>query len=143
MLIGNESEHVELVELERLPAHLPTPGDVRVKATVTLQQFSGTYSEVWFEQPVLVAFMEQLKALVESRKGTAKLESMGPDEFALELRSMETPGDYEASVRLGRYQYSGPTYWLTTISGGLEIDPKQLPSVLAGFQAMIDPREAN
>ncbi len=143
MLIGRDKECIEIVELERVPGHLPTPGDVRVKATVTLQLFSGSHSDVWLSQPDLAAFVKQLRIVVDSRKGTAKLEAMSPDEFSLELRATDSLGHYEVSVRLCRYQYSGPTHWLTAVSGGFEFEPDQLPSILAAFQALLEPCDAS
>ena len=143
MFMGREEEHLELEELERVPEHLPTSGDVRVKATVRLQQFSGSYSDVWLARPELARFVEQLKSLVDTQQGTAKLEAISPDEFSLELRSVGSLGHLEASVRLGRYQYSGPTYWPTMIAGGFEIEPSQLQSILAAFQALLLPRDAS
>jgi len=122
--------------------HLPTPGDVRIKATVRFQQFSGSHTDVWLGHSELTMFVEQLRSLVDSRQGTAKLEAISQDEFSQEVRSMDPLGHFEASVRLGRHQYSGTTCWPTMISGGFEIEPSQLQSILTAFQALLVPRDA-
>jgi len=143
MFIGRYEEYLELEELERVPEHLPTPGDLRVRATLRLQQFSGSYSDVWLARPELAKFVEELKSLVDTQQGKAKLEAISPDEFSLELRPAGSLGHFEASVRLGRHQYSGSTYWPAMIAGGFEIEHSQLQSILTAFQALLLPRDTS
>ena len=139
IFIGRDEEHLELEEMERVPKHLPTPGDVRVKVTLRLQDFRGSYPNVWLLQPDLERFVGELKLLVETRKTKAKRNAMSPEECSLELRPYDSLGHFEASVRLGRCQYSGPTYWPTMIAGGFEIEPNQLQSILSSFQSLLEP----
>lgn len=143
IFIGRDDEHLELEEMERVPTQLPTPGDVQVKVTLRLQDFRGSYSNVWLSKPDLERFVEDLELLVETRKTTAKLNGMSPGEFSLELRPYDSLGHFEASVQLGRHQYSGPTYWPTVLSGGFEVEPSDLVSILAGFRALLVPRDTS
>ncbi|MEO0481396.1 MAG: hypothetical protein AAF196_18150 [Planctomycetota bacterium] len=46
MRIGSGQEYLDLDVLEIVPGHLPTPGDVRVKASVEVEGFCGTYDGV-------------------------------------------------------------------------------------------------
>jgi hypothetical protein len=140
IFIGRDEEHLELEEMERVPLYLTTPGDVRVKVNLRLQEFRGSYSNVWLSKSDLERFVGQLKLLVETRKTTAKIEAMSPGEFSFELRPYDSLGHFEASVQLGRHQFSGPTYWPTAISGGFEIEPSDLVPILAGFQALLEPQ---
>lgn len=137
MFAGTEDEHLELTELERIPNDKPTPGDVRLQASVRLKEFSGRYSSVWLAKPDLEEFVADLQQLVESRRGKVRLQSLSPDEFWVEIRSVDSLGHFELEVQLKRYQYSGPTYWPTTVSGGFEVEPTQLPSILSGFRAFL------
>jgi hypothetical protein len=139
MLIGREEEHIELELLERVPEHLPTPGDVRVRATVKLQEFGGSYSGVWLAQPDLAKFVEQLKSLRDNRQGSAKIEAMIPDEFSLEFRPLDSLGHLEATVRLGCGHYRERSFGPTILTGGFEIEPSQLESVLDAFQTLLEP----
>ena len=139
MFIGRDDEHLELEEIERVPDHLPTPGDVRVRATVTLQDFAGSYDGIWLSHSDLSNFVKQLRTVVQTRKGTAKLEAMSPGEFTMEVRSVDAAGHFEASVRVGRQQYSGRTYRPAMVTGGFEIEPDQLPLVLAAFESLLKP----
>lgn len=140
MLIGRDKEYVEIVELERIPDTLPTPGDVRVEVTVRLQDFGGRYGEVWLAQPDLVKFVRDFEAVVTAGSGRAVLEAMSPDELTLEFEQLTTEEHVRLHVRLGRYQYSWgwDTYWPTSVEGGFEVASCALPSILAGFQALLD-----
>lgn len=143
MFIGRHHEHLELEEVERIPDHLPTPGDVRVRATVKLQDFGGSYAGVWLARSELSKFVDQLRTVVETRRGTATLEAMSPGEFTIELRSLDSAGHFEVRVRVGRHQYSGRTNWPTMVAGGFEVEPDQLPSVLAAFESLLSPAQAS
>ena len=140
IFIGRDEEHIKLEEMERVSHHLSMPDDVQVKVNLRLQDFHGSYSHVWLYKPDLERFVEELKLLVETRRTSAKLEAMSPEEFSLELRPCDSLGHYEASVRLGRYQYSGSTYWPTMISGGFEIG-SDLNHILADFKALLVPND--
>jgi hypothetical protein len=138
MRIGRDDEYLEIEELERCPDTLPGAGDVKVKVTVRLQEFSGSYSGVWLAKRDLVRFVAQLQAVFDTRTGKANLEAMSPNVLAVELRPMNSRGYFEMSVRLGRHQYSGDTNWPTFVAGGFEIEPDELRSVLLAFKALLD-----
>ena len=136
MRIGSDEEFIEITELERAPQHLPNAGDVRVCVHVKFKEFAGRYDSVWLEAPVLKDFIAALDSLEAQRNGSVVLESSSPNEFRLNIRSRDTQGHLVAEVCLSRYQYSGPTYWRTSVSGGFELDPSSLPSVLQAFKAL-------
>ena len=138
--IGRDDEHLQLEAMEWVPAHHPMPGDVRVQVTLRLQDFCGSYSGVWLSKPELERFLKELESLEDSRKATARLDAVSPNEFSLELRPYGHLGHFEASVLLGRHQFSGPSCWPTTLCGGFEVDPAGLPSILSGFRALLVPR---
>ena len=143
IFIPRDEEHRVMEETERVPLGLPTSGDVRVKINLRLQEFRGSYPNVWLSKPELERFVGQLKLLVETRKASAKIDAMSPGEFSFELRPYDSLGHFEASVQLGRRQFSGPTYWPTIISSGFESAPSELVSILAGFQALLEPKETS
>ena len=138
MRIGTEKEHTDLVVLERAPSGVPNEGDLRVQVSVTLGAFRGTYDSVWLEQPVLSDFVESLASLERTRSGEALLQSATPEEFSIKLRSRDNSGHLVAEVSLQRYQYSGPTYWPTKVSGGFELEPTELPKIVSQFRALVD-----
>ena len=102
MKIGNNNEHIELTEQERVPESLPTSGDVRVKVVVQLQEFRGMYENVWLDKNELHIFIKELEKLNETRNGKIKLKSLSPDEFWVEIRSIDSVGHFEVQTQLRR-----------------------------------------
>ncbi|WP_438362218.1 WapI family immunity protein [Methyloversatilis discipulorum] len=139
MRIGSDNNYIEVAELERAPEDAPNAGDVRVSVQVVLGEFRGQYDSVWLEEPVLRDFISALCRVETERSGSAVLESCSPDEFIFELRARDTLGHFVVEVSLCRYQYSGPTYWATKVSGGFEIEPSSLRSILNGFGSLHAP----
>jgi hypothetical protein len=140
MQIGSENELIELLEIERAPEGAPNAGDVRVSVRVKLQEFCGLYDAVWLEEPALRRFLSEFAEVESKRRGSVSLESASPDEFRLTIRSRDGHGHFVAEVLLSRYQYSGPIYWRTTVSGGFEVDPTSLPSILKQFKSLHESR---
>lgn len=134
MRIGSELQHVDLAVLERSSVGAPNEGDVRVRVDIVLGRFGGSYDSVWLEAPKLNEFLVALIQLERNRSGKVLLRSASPDEFILKLRSRDNLGHIVVEAVLQRHQYSGPTYWPTTVSGGFELDPTELPVVVRQFQ---------
>jgi hypothetical protein len=137
MHIGDSREFVEIDALERVRDGLPSTGDVRVRVKVRLVDFGGLYESVWLEEPVLREFIAALAEVAHNRTGSATLQSISPEEFVLTIAARDSQEHFVAQVLLARYQYSGPTSWRTSVCGGFELAPNALPSVLAGFQALL------
>ncbi len=127
---------IELSFLERAPRGVPNEGDVHVSVLVNLGKFSAFHKSVWLEERVLKVFINQLGTLELTRKGVATLEACSPEDFRLEIRSRDTLGHLVVEIWLCQYQYSGPTYWPTKLSGGFEIDPCSIKSVLDDFKRL-------
>nr|WP_320012435.1 hypothetical protein [uncultured Desulfobulbus sp.] len=136
MKIGIDEEYVEIEELERNPDGTPCAGDVNVKVTLQLQDFSGSYSGVWLELPEMEKFIDELKALDKKRIGCAKISSMSPDEFLMEIRSSDSLGHMEIEIQLHRYQYSGPKYWPIYLRGGFEVQPDTIGQLISCFKKL-------
>lgn len=139
MLIGRDKEYVEIVERERIPGTLPTPGDVRVEVTVRLQDFMGKYDQVWLSRPCLVDFVREFETLIKRGFGKVSLEAMSPDELRLEIEQSASKDHFHLHVRLLRYQYSRATtrYWPTSVEGGFEVPSGNLPIILTDFKVLV------
>lgn len=135
-MLGGDCEFLQLEVQESIASSLPGAGDVRVMATLQLQEFSGRYDKVWLCEPALSKFIQQLSAVVESRCGAAVLNAASPDELVVEIKAMDTLGHFEVLVRLGRLQWRGHSPRNVVLAGGFEIDATQLPAILAGFKAL-------
>lgn len=136
MKFGSENEYIEIDELERSPEGAPCAGDVNVRVNLKLQSFSGSYDGVWLEFPEIERFISNLEELDKTRSGSAKVESMSPDEFTLEVRSSDSLGHMEIEAQLHRYQYSGSKSWPIHLKGGFEVEPEIIRSLLSCFKLL-------
>jgi len=138
MKIGDNNLFIELIEVERVPEHLPTSGDVKVKVTVQIQEFRGTYENVWLGSIELRIFLKELIKLNEKRKGKVKLNALSPEDFWFEIYSIDNVGGFEVQVQLKRHFYSGSANCPTLLSGGFFLDPSQFDSIIKGFSALTE-----
>ena len=136
MHIRHENNLIEIVQLDRIPAGAPSAGDVQVSVSVRLADFAGQHDQVWIDAEALQHFVDSLRVIEQERRGVAVLESMSLNEFKLEIRSRDQLGHFVAAVSLSRHQYSGPNSWPTSVSGGFEIDPSDLPGLLLEFEKL-------
>ena len=136
MKIGTKEEYVEIEELERNPEGTPCAGDVNVSVSLALQAFSGSYDGVWIGLTEMERFITELETLDEKRNGSAKISSMSPEEFSLEIRSSDSLGHIEIEAQLHRYQYSGPQHWPIFLKGGFETPPETIRQLISCFRAL-------
>ncbi|WDE09371.1 hypothetical protein [Thalassomonas haliotis] len=136
MKIGSEKEYIEIEELKRSPKGTPCAGDVNIRVGLNLQAFCGSYDGIWLELPEMERFLSELKTLDEKRNGSAKISSMSPEEFTLEIRSSDSLGHMEIETQLHRYQYSGPKYWPIYLKGGFEVLPETIRQLISCIEAL-------
>ena len=135
--LGKVDEHLELVELERVPPDLPGAGDVRTMATLRVAGLYGSRT-VWLAQPHLHGFIAAFTILLEKGTGSARLESMSPGELVLEITPSNARGDLHAAVAIRKWQYgrhSGSD--LASLSGTIEIDAEYRQNILNDFHALV------
>jgi hypothetical protein len=104
MKIGNDIEFISIIEQERMSDDTPTPGDIRLKVSVCIKEFSGSYENVWISKDELKRFLIDFTKLEEKREGKAIIESMNPDEFWMEFKIIDRAGHMGVEVQLKRYQ---------------------------------------
>lgn len=140
MRIGSDNEYIELEQLERIPEGIPCAGDINLKVSLILQEFRGSYSGVWLETPQVHEFIKQLEALDNGRICSAKITSMSPEEFVIEIRSSDDLGYVEIEAQLHRYQYSdhGSKYWPIYLRGGFEVQQETIKQLISCFKAFIN-----
>jgi len=136
MRIQFENNFIDIAEIGRASSSMPNAGDVNVSVEVNLGEFRGFHKSVWFEGPSLKNFIDDLTRFESQRRGEVALEACSPGEFKLIIRSRDVLGHIVVEISLCQYQYSGPTYWPTTIAGGFEVDPTHLPMILRDFKGL-------
>ncbi|MEM9088721.1 MAG: hypothetical protein AAGC93_08270 [Cyanobacteria bacterium P01_F01_bin.53] len=143
MKLGSDSDYLEIIELERVPLHLPRAGDIRVSVEIRIQDFCGKYQDVWLGKEHIEKFVASLSSLESSRKGSACLSSLSLNEFKLEIRAMDALGHMEVELSLQRFFYSsgsksfGSRSRPVKLSGGFSIDPGQVSFLKAECEALL------
>ena len=133
MMIGSEKEYIQIEELGRNPAGTPCAGDINLRVMLKLQGFSGSHDGIWVEHSEIERFISELGTLDKKREGSAKILSMSPQEFTLEIRSSDKLGHIEIEVQLHRHQYSGPKCWPVYLKGGFEVQPETIRQLMSCF----------
>jgi hypothetical protein len=140
MEIREGTNCVTIEPVDRVPAHLPSAGDVELSVEVASEQFSG-HGFAWVAAPALAAFLAELRELEASPQGTATIEGLSPEEFRLCLWSDDCRGHLAVGglVTTRVYKGEGGPY-RHAVEFGFEFDPTLLPRVLAGFEAIAEGR---
>lgn len=127
---------VTIEPVDRVPANLPSAGDVELSVAVASEQFSGR-GFAWVAAPAMAAFLTQLRDLEAKRQGEATIEGLSPGEFRLRLWSVDRRGHMAVSGLVTKRVHKGEgSPYRQAVEFGFEFDPTLLPKVLAGFQAI-------
>src|SRR5262249_42563853 len=131
VLIREDSDSLEVVVTDRVPAHLPSAGDVRLTVAVRAQGFTGE-GWAWVEAPRLQHFIGQLRELEARRNDSAELESISPGQFRLRVFSTDRAGHLAIAGRLARGEQ--------VLEFSFGFCPSLLPGVVAAFVAIAEGR---
>jgi hypothetical protein len=111
--------YIEFVEsdMERYPS-------VCVKVQVKDRGFSGYNKSIWIVLDDFNKFIEQLKELDQSRRGTAELHSMSPGELSITIAPVDRAGHLMLKYCLSRTTIDGPFHeWISlSVTGRFDLD---------------------
>jgi hypothetical protein len=137
MEIREAESMLEVLHVGTEPREWPTAGDLMLSVRVSSAGFAGFSPNVWVDARSFKTFVEQLRELEARRQGTARLESMSPNEFWLEIRSIDRAGHMAALGRLQRWQFrSGDGGYYQAVEFEFEFCPSWLPRMVAEFRSM-------
>ncbi len=133
MVIREGANFVEIEAVEREPG-----GDAQYSVSINSSGFSGKEC-FWLGRDCLEAFLLQLSALEESRRGDAVLEALSPEEFALRICAIDRRGHMAVMGHVVKEVYRGQVKapYHHSVKFGFEFDPTQLPAVLKGFRNLV------
>src|SRR5215471_19014737 len=130
--IQQQDALLELEVTELGAASTPAHGDVRLSITVRTGGYSAA-DHSWVIRPDLDRFLQELRALDQSRQGKAVLVAPSPDGFRLEFYSTDSAGHMAVRGQLGRTDRYG---FLSQLRFGFAFEPDKLPAVLAYFETI-------
>jgi hypothetical protein len=132
MEVRDSQNVIEIDVVDRVPDHLPTPGDVELSVEVSSGKFRGQ-AFAWIDASTLSNFVTQLRELERTRIGSAELEGMSPGEFRLRIFSIDCRGHV---VIEGQLVHQPARSYRHAIEFGFEFDPTLLPKIVSDFAAM-------
>lgn len=132
--IGGEL-HIAL--LHKAPSQSVAQPDLHVRVQVKTALFSVERSNAWLEWPVVHAFIAELEALNRTLFGKAELVAMSPGNFALAIENLDSKGHIGVSFTVGAIGITDNGQFPASVSGGFEILPSELESLLVWFQSIV------
>lgn len=137
MLICEGDNSVEIVAIDRVSDHLPTPGDTQFEIKIQSFGFAGQ-GWAWVSAACLAAFVEQLRTLELERQGCAEIESISPRQFWLRIWAIDRLGHTALTGRLtGRLQkYETQLTFAHSLEFGFQFSPDLLPRIVRDFEAI-------
>ncbi|MGF1479592.1 MAG: hypothetical protein ACFB4I_08880 [Cyanophyceae cyanobacterium] len=134
ILIREGVHFVEMMVVERIPKHLPTPGDTHFRIKVQSHGFTGQ-GWTWIGAPSLENFVEQLRKLENHRQGSGELSSLSPQQFWLQISSVDSLGHIAVAGQLAQLGHGVGGEHL--LKFGFELDPNTLLSIVKNFEAVV------
>ena len=134
--IEDGSDRLTLVLLERGVDQ--GEGDTRLRVKAESVGFDGNAFScdvsVWIDRLAAQGFISALAALEEARRGSARLTSMSPDQFLLEVSVVDSVGHVVARGFVRRH---APGHRGGQIDFNLSVYPDTLPYLLRGARELL------
>ena len=134
--IEDGSDRLTLVLLERGVDQ--GEGDTRLRVKAESVGFDGNAFScdvsVWIDRSAAQGFISALAALEEARRGSARLTSMSPDQFLLEVSVVDSVGHV---VARGFARRHAPGHRGGQIDFNLSVYPDTLPYLLRGARELL------
>ena len=134
--IEDGSDRLTLVLLERGVDQ--GEGDTRLRVKAESVGFDGNAFScdvsVWIDRSAAQGFISALAALEEARRGSARLTSMSPDQFLLEVSVVDSVGHVVARGFVRRH---APGHRGGQIDFNLSVYPDTLPYLLRGARELL------
>lgn len=126
----SDGVEIELLEVGEPPGM--DKGDRQLRVAVEADGFTGEYDQVWIAAAKWANFVSELRTLELMRKGSARVRSISPDEFDLELRIIDQAGHLVARGSLSRYHFGRPSGQTerSCIQYSVPLDPSLLRQIV-------------
>lgn len=118
-------------EIERYPS-------VCVAITVQDGDFKGYNKDVWIELDLLKDFIDNLKILEKTRRGSASMNSMSPEEFQIKIETYDLSGHMILNYKISQYAHLMPKTNIISLTGGFELDVSFFINIISDFTHLAD-----
>jgi hypothetical protein len=121
----------------RLQARASRSPDLHVRCHAKTALFSVDGSNAWLEWPDVQVFVAEPEALNRTLIGKAELAAMSPSDFMLTIENLDSKGHLGVSFTIGARTITDNGQFQSSVSGGFEVLPSELESLLAWFKSII------
>lgn len=118
-------------EVERYPS-------VCVAITVQDGSFKGYNKDEWFELDLLKDFINKLKILEKTRRGSVSLNSMSPEELEIKIETYDLCGHMILNYKISQYTHHIPKIESISLTGGFELDASLFININSDFVNLAD-----
>lgn len=136
IVIFDAQSSIEINRVESTPPGVQGEGEARFEVKVKAGGFEGRNEKVWTAREEIERFPQSLRQLADSRRGSAELRSMSPDDFIFVVRLVDTSGHIVIEGQVARHYYVATKTVSRTnsIQFSIDFDPSRLPNLLAEFE---------
>ncbi len=130
-------DRTELLRVSSVEAKRGEHAGLGVAVEADVRGFRGR-SDAWIDGYALGEFIAVLRDLEARGRGRADLHSMDPDELHLAVSAMDRVGHLLVEFAIARPILVGdrPRPATLRLAGAFELEPSDLPRVVAGFRAL-------
>lgn len=109
-----------------------------VAITIQNRDFKGYKKDVWIELDLLKEFIENLKILEKTRRGSASMDSMSPEEFQIKIETYDLSGHMILNYNISQYSSWVPKINRISLTGGFELDVSLFINIIYDFIHLAD-----
>ncbi len=144
MKLHNGESYLELEVTEQSSLGSQRAGDTRFVVRVRMaggETIFTAESRAWVEGGALAGFAQDLRRLDDKRRGSSGLlVSMSPDEFRMEIRSIDDAGHMAVFGHVAHHCYGGVGgSHLSKVAFGIPFCPSELPGLVREFERLVAP----
>ncbi len=144
MRLHNGESYLELEVTEQSAVGSQRAGDTRFVVRVRMDDGHNIFtaeSWAWVDGGALAGFAQDLRRLDDTRKGSSGLlVSMSPDEFRMEIRSIDDAGHMAVFGHVAHHCYGGVgESHLSKVAFGIPLCPSELPGLVREFERLVAP----
>lgn len=135
-----ESNHRKsYLNIEYVDCELENYPSVCVAITVQNRAFKRYNKEIWLELNLLKEFVDNLKVLEKTRKGTVSLQSMSPDEFEIKIETYDLSGHMVLNYKISQYTHLHINNKnMISLTGGFELDVSFFLDIISQFTLLAE-----
>ena len=135
ILCDRKQNSIEINKVDEEMTYLPS---IEISIEIKDSTFFGCSKGVWIEIKEMNSFIDQLRECEKKRIGCASLKSMSPEDFQLNIASIDSLGHFTVEYLLTKISYnSDQTLIKHQLEGGFNLDSEYFLQMVNDFSSLI------